>query len=137
MLDIDEIAARHGLSSTGEDPWYMDESKRREVVVRFLERRVNQSLRPVQGSFARRRAAVLKTLRARGRGMDYLRLMQMVEMRAAITYSHAAIARRTQMKKGTVKQTLRRLDSVARELFSPMPPETVREKNGKARRPRR
>ena len=96
--------------------WYADDAKRLEVVVWFLERRVNKSRRKEPGTLDERLDRVKKMLRTRGRGRDYVDLENILYVRTQYgTYDQ--MARHSGLRKGTVKQTLRRLDRVARELF--------------------
>ena len=105
--------------------WYADDGKRLEVVVRFLERMVNRSLRKEPGTITERLDRVMRKLRSRGRGRDYDYVMMVLSIRAKYgsfgQYRHMAL--KSGLKIGTVKQTLRRLDRVAYELFSKSPRE--------------
>jgi hypothetical protein len=97
--------------------WYRDESKRLEVVVWFLERRLNKSRRMGPGTVAERRDRVVKRLQSRHRGRDYDNIMKILSMRARPFGGYGLIAFETGLKKSTVKQLVRRLDRVAYELF--------------------
>ena len=96
--------------------WYEDKTKRLEVVVWFLERRVNRSRRKGTGTLDERLDRVKKMLRTRHRGRDYDDLMTILWVRAEFG-SYSAMAQHSGLRIGTVKQTVRRLDRVARELF--------------------
>jgi hypothetical protein len=96
--------------------WYRDEEKRLEVVVWFLERRVNKSRRKEPGTITERLDRVVKRLRSRGRGHDYDNIMKILSSRDGFGYRLTALE--TGLRIGTVKQTVRRLDQVAYELFS-------------------
>lgn len=98
--------------------WYGDEVKRREVIVRFFERRLNRSLRLVPGTVASRLLKITKQLQARGKLHEYLYVMRIVEQRVKDLFpSYIKLHSKVPMTKNAIKQTLRRLDRVARELF--------------------
>lgn len=100
--------------------WYADEAKRLEVVVWFLERRVNKSRRKEPGTITERLDRVVKRLRSRHREHDYDNIMKILSIRAKYgTFGeYRYMALETGLKIGTVKQTVRRLDRVAYQLFS-------------------
>ena len=97
--------------------WYTDEAKRLEVVVWFLERRLNKSRKVEPGTVTERRDRVVKRLQSRHRGRDYDNIMKILSMRAGSFGGYGLIAFKTGLKTGTVKQIVRRLDRVAYELF--------------------
>jgi hypothetical protein len=99
--------------------WYEDDDKRMEVVVWFLERRVNRSRRKEPGTLTERLERVKKRLKLRNRGRDYDDIMKILWVRAEFGGfgGSYAMARLSGLRIGTVKQTLRRLDRVAHELF--------------------
>jgi hypothetical protein len=100
----------------GYEPWYLDEAKQQEVVVWFLERRVNRSRRKGTGTLAERLERVMNMLRVRHRGRNYDDIMRILWVRANYG-GYRAMAEHSGLRIGTVKQIVRRLDRVARELF--------------------
>ena len=111
---LDQI--QKGLRTKDEE-WYENEAKRREVIVRFFERRLNQSLRPVSGSMPSRLMRVTKQLQDRGRLLEYIYVVKIVEARARHSFpSHIKLFTGVPMTRNAIKQILRRLDYVASEL---------------------
>lgn len=97
--------------------------------MRFFERRLNQSLRIVPGTLPARLINVTKRLQAQGRLQEYLFVREQVHFRAYTMWRWSpglavklAAKRGVRIKKGTVKQTWRRLDRVADEIFPPEEP---------------
>src|SRR5947207_3276910 len=87
--------------------WYRDEAKRLEVVVWFLERRVNKSRRKEPGTITERVDRVVKRLRSRHKGHDYDNIMKILSIRAQPGGSFGEfryMALKTGLKVGTVKQ---------------------------------
>jgi DNA-directed RNA polymerase specialized sigma24 family protein len=100
-----------------EHRWYADDAKRLEVIVWFLERRVSRSRRKESGTLKERLDRAVARLQRRGRGRDYDDIEKILWVRASYgTYSE--MAERSGLTIGTVKQTVRRLDRVAYQLFS-------------------
>lgn len=98
--------------------WSRDPAKRVEVVVRFLERRLNQSLRLPPGTLAERQANVKKALISRLRSTEYARIMKVAELEGSRYIRRKDMAAQVGMPLGTLKQTLRRMNRVAAELYS-------------------
>jgi hypothetical protein len=124
LESLSSDAAREALENINNEAfwelkeWYGDEVKRREVVVRFFERRLNRSLRLVPGTVASRLLKITKQLQARGKLHEYLYVMRIVEQRVKDCFpSYIKLFSKVPMTKNAIKQTLRRLDRVARELF--------------------
>ena len=101
-------------------PWYADEAKRLEVVVWFLERRVSKSRRKEPGTLQERLDRVVRMLQTRRRRRDYDDIERILWVRANYG-TYRQMAQHSGLRIGTVKQTLRRLDRVARELFGSDP----------------
>jgi hypothetical protein len=98
--------------------WYKDEAIRREVIMRFFERRLNRSLRREPGTSVGRFMKITKQLQNMGRFHEYVYVSRIVEARAVLASMPSWIKDFSQvpMTKNSIKQTLRRLDRVALEL---------------------
>jgi hypothetical protein len=88
------------------------------ILVRFLERRVNQSLRKVPGTLVERFAKVQVQLQRRGRIFDVEILLEILTFPMWSGATYLARSKKTHgMSKNAIKQTIRRLRRVERELF--------------------
>jgi hypothetical protein len=87
--------------------------KETEILVRFLERRLNQSLRIVPGTLVERYGKVQAELQRRGRDFEIINLLYILRCGFGQTRRYAMAMN---ISRGTLKQIRRRILRIEQEL---------------------